>query len=176
MEQLRLVAVGKVSRVHGVRGFVRIYPYGESLAEQQTGDRLQLASSARNGEQETLTIASLQPHGPKLLLVQFTEIETREKAEKLLGKEIFLPPERLSPTTEGEYYHYQLLGLAVETTKGVALGKIASIIETGSNDVYVIAGQGKEVLIPALEDIVISIDLTNGQMIVDPPEGLIDDL
>lgn len=175
MERPRLVAVGRISRAHGVRGLVKVHPYGDSLAEQQVGDCLELDPTDWQDGWARLTIAALQPHGHQLLLMQFAEITTRDEAEKLLGREVFLPPERLSRAAEGEYYHYQLLGLAVETTAGVQLGAITSIIETGSNDVYVVVGRGKEALIPALEGVIVAIDLSRGRMVVDPPEGLIDD-
>jgi 16S rRNA processing protein RimM len=176
MEPPRLVAVGRIGRAHGVRGLVKVLPYGDSLAEQRIGDRLELGPSARGTDQAVLTIAALQPHGNQLLLMQFEEITTRDEAEKLLGREVFLPPERLSRIAEGEFYHYQLLGLAVVTTTGLQLGQLTGIIETGSNDVYVVERDGKEVLIPALEGVIVSVDVTMGQMIVELPEGLIDDL
>lgn len=176
MERPRLVVVGRIGRAHGLRGLVKVHAYGDSLAEQRAGDRLELGPTAREGDQATLTIAASQVRGHQLLLMQFNEINTRDEAEKLLGREVFLPPERLSRTAEGEYYHYQLLGLAVETTAGVQLGEVTNVIETGSNDVYAVMRHGKETLIPALEDVIVSIDLVSGRMVVDPPEGLIDDL
>lgn len=175
MEEPRLIPVGKISRVHGVRGTVKIYPYGESLAQQQAGDKLYLLDSVQGGEETTLTLVSLRPQG-KLWIGQFREILSIDEAQKIVGEEVHLPRDRLSPASEGEYYYYQLIGLKVETTKGSFLGTLTAIIETGSNDVYVVDRQGKEVLIPALEDVVVEVDLTRGQMIVDPPEGLIDDL
>jgi len=175
MEEPRLIPVGKISRVHGVRGAVKIYPYGESLAQQQAGDELYLLGSVQGGEETALTLVSLRPQG-KLWIGQFREIPGIDEAQKIVGKQVYLPRNRLSPAAEGEYFYYQLIGLKVETTKGSFLGRLIAIIETGSNDVYVVDRQGKEVLIPALEDVVVEVDLTRGQMIIDPPEGLIDDL
>jgi len=175
MEESCLIPVGKIGRAHGVRGAVKIYPYGESLAEQQAGDRLYLQGSVAGGEEIALTILSIRPQG-KLWIGQFHEITGIDEARKLVGEELFLPKDRLSPASEGEYYHYQLIGLKVATTQGSFLGILTAIIETGSNDVYVVDRKGKEVLIPALVDVVVEVDLTHGQMIIDPPEGLIDDL
>ena len=73
---------------------------------------------------------------------------------------------------EGEYFHFQLLGLRVLTEEREELGQITEILETGSNDVYVVSGAGGEVLIPALVDVVLEVRLDEGQMIVDLPDGL----
>jgi 16S rRNA processing protein RimM len=175
MTESRLIPVGKVGRVHGIRGAVKIYPYGESLAEQHAGNQLHLRGSIPGGEEITLTIVSIRPQG-KLWIGEFREIIGIDEAKKLVGEELFLPQDRLPPASEDEYYHYQLIGLKVATTQGAFLGRLTAIIETGGNDVYVVDHEGKETLIPALVDVVVEVDLTRGQMIVDPPEGLIDDL
>jgi 16S rRNA processing protein RimM len=169
----RLVPVGKISRAHGIRGALKIYPYGESLAVQQTGDILYL--HAHDGQTIELTLVSLRPSG-RLLIGEFEEIHTREHAEKFLGAEISLPLEHLSPTSKDEYYYFQLIGLQVETREGSLLGTLTRIIETGSNDVYVVNREGKELLIPALLDVILEVDLVRGRMVVQLPEGLIDDL
>jgi 16S rRNA processing protein RimM len=75
---------------------------------------------------------------------------------------------------EGEFYWCDLLGLAVMTDGGEPLGLLADIIATGSNDVYVVKNDGREYLIPALEDVVLNIDLDKGIITVRPPEGLFD--
>lgn len=170
-----MVPVGKIGRAHGVRGALRLYPYGESLAQQQAGDRLRVSDTARGGKEDTLTLTNLRPQG-KFLIAQFSEITSLEEAERFIGHEVLLPMDRLAKTSEGEYYHCQLIGLEVRTIDGKVLGKIARIIETGSNDVYEVDHQGGEVLIPALEDVIVEVDLARGEMTVDPPEGLMNDL
>lgn len=169
----RLVPVGKISRVHGVRGALKIHPYGENLADQQTGDTLYLHAHA--GEITELTLVSLRPSG-RLFIGEFEEIKTREHAEGFVGAEVLLPGERLTPTAEDEYYYFQLIGLEVETREGSLLGTLTRIIETGSNDVYVVSREGRELLIPAVQDVVLEVDLVRGRMVVELPEGLIDDL
>ena len=75
---------------------------------------------------------------------------------------------------DGEYYWCDLLGLRVVTVEGVELGTVAEIIDTGSNDVYVVRSAEREYLIPALADVVVAIDLATRTMTVSPPEGLLD--
>jgi 16S rRNA processing protein RimM len=74
----------------------------------------------------------------------------------------------------GEYYWYDLIGLQVVTSEGESLGQLSEIIATGSNDVYVVKGEGREYLIPALEDVVLEINPAAGRMMVTMPEGLLD--
>ena len=76
------------------------------------------------------------------------------------------------PLGEGENYAHDLIGLQVETTDGRVLGKLAEILYTGANDVYVVNRPGAEVLIPALNHVVITVDLEAGRMLVQLPEGL----
>jgi 16S rRNA processing protein RimM len=76
--------------------------------------------------------------------------------------------------SEGEFYWSDLLGLKVVTDGGECLGVVADIIVTGSNDVYVVKNGKREYMIPALEDVVLDINLDEGIMTVSPPEGLLD--
>jgi 16S rRNA processing protein RimM len=77
----------------------------------------------------------------------------------------------LNPLPEGQYYAFQLIGLNVVTTKGKLLGQITDIMFTAGNDVYIVEG---EILIPAIEDVVKSIDLKKGRMLIEAIEGLLD--
>lgn len=174
MKKPCLVPVGKIVRAHGVRGGVKLYAYGESLWLQQAGAKLflQPASQSRRSE---LTLARVRPQG-KFLLAEFKELTSMDLAQDVVGEELFLPQDCLPPTTDDEYYHYQLIGLRVVTTEGKELGILRGIIETPGDDVYVLEHQGKEVLIPAVGEVICQVDLEQGQMVVDPPEGLIDDL
>lgn len=170
----RLIPVGKITRTHGIRGAVKIFPYGETLALQEAGEKLILQSSA-GSKVPFLTLRSFKPQG-KLLIAEFEELSHIDEAQEVTGQEVFLSEDRLLPTEEGEYYYFQLIGLVVETTQGKRLGVLRGIVETGSNDVYVVQDEGREALIPALDDVIVEVDLQRGCMIIDPPEGLIDDL
>jgi len=174
MEEPRLVPVGKIARTHGIRGGVKIYAYGESLRMQRAGAKLFLHPASRTGRSE-LTLVRISPQG-KFLLAQFDELTSIDLAQELTGEELFLPQDCLPPPTDDEYYHYQLIGLRVETTEGKEVGTLRGIIETSGNDVYVVEREGKEVLIPAVAEVISQVDLDRGRMVIDPPEGLIDDL
>jgi 16S rRNA processing protein RimM len=166
--------VAKIGRPHGVQGAAKVYPYGESLAAQAVGSKIFLQSDSKS-ELSELTIASLRPQ-QRMLVVEFKELTSRDDVLEISGAEILLSEDRLPPPAEGEYYHYQLIGLIVETLQGSRIGTLSGIIETGGADVYSIDFGGKEILIPAVDGVIVEIDLELGKIIVDPPEGLMDDL
>lgn len=75
---------------------------------------------------------------------------------------------------KNKFYHHQIIGLIVVNSEGKKIGQIAEIIETGSNDVYVVKGPGKEYLIPAIKDVILNIDLSSGTVTIAPMKGLLD--
>jgi 16S rRNA processing protein RimM len=173
MKESRMIPVGRIARPHGVRGALKVTTYGESLAGLEAGATLFLPESSSLAGHPKLTVVSLRVQG-KQLVVNFEGLETREEAQLLVGLEVFLPEERLPPAPEGEYYYYQLMGLAVETRDGKLLGIVRSIIEAGGNDVYVVEGEGKEILVPAVDEFVHEVDLERGRIVVELPEGLLE--
>jgi len=78
------------------------------------------------------------------------------------------------PLPEGQYYHHQIIGLQVRTTLGELIGTITDILTGKSNDNYIVQSPKGEILIPAIEDVVQSIDLDRGYITIDPIEGLLD--
>ena len=77
------------------------------------------------------------------------------------------------PLGEDEYYVYQIVGLDVWTGEGEHLGRVSEVLFTGANDVYVVQGEKGEILIPAVEDVVLEVDLASGRLTVELMEGLI---
>ena len=100
-------------------------------------------------------------------------VKDRSHAETLHGLLLTVPREYVESLPEGSYYHFQLLDLRVYDEEGEYLGKIKEILSTGSNDVYVVGVEGRrDLLVPALEDVVREVDLDEGRMVVLLPEGL----
>ena len=105
-------------------------------------------------------------------MISFKGVTDRDRAEALIGAELFIPETELPELDEDTYYWFELIGIEVYNTQEDYLGRITSIFPTGSNDVYVVKNKTNEVLIPALESVVIDIDLELKRMRVDLPEGL----
>ena len=162
--------IGKIVGVHGIKGANRFKSYAESLSVFTPGQSL-LMRDNRGGE-TNVEIIWVKPH-TGTPLVSFKGITDRDQAQALIGNELFIPVTALPALDEDTFYWYELVGLEVYTTGGDYLGRIDSIFPTGSNDVYVVKDRQKEVLVPALESVVIDIDLEHKRMQVDLPEGLV---
>ena len=107
-----------------------------------------------------------------LALIKFRGIETQEDAMHLLGVQLEVSLDEVPSLSPDSYYHFQILDMEVWTESGEFLGTVEDILSTGSNDVYVV-NQGKnEVLVPAIEGVVLEVDLEKGRITVDLPEGL----
>jgi len=159
--------IGKVIKAHGLRGHLKVLPYGETFSTLCAEEKI--TANLPDGSSLTLTVAEIRPH-QKTFLLMSREIETVEEAHRLVGAELCVPESRLPPTDPGEFYWYQLIGLEVVNSEGERLGILEEIIETGSNDVYVVRRGKEETLIPAIEEVVLEVDLQRRLMTVDLPE------
>ena len=121
---------------------------------------------------QPVTIDSITWHKGKAI-IKVNTINDIKEAAKLPGQLIEIHRSQLHPLPEGQYYHFQLVGLEVRTTQGELLGNISEILPTPSNDNYVVSGPKGDTLIPAIEDIVKSIDLDTGYIVIEPIEGLL---
>ena len=167
------LTVGKIVGVHGIMGTMKVHSYAESPAVFQPGDEIEVIH--KSGETSALRINWVRPHG-KVLLMAVDGIDERTQAQKWIGSELLIKKSLLPTPEEGTYYWFDLIGLMVFTGDNEYLGRIDSIIPTGSNDVYVVKkaddGDRREILIPALESVVTSVDIEKGTMKVSLPEGL----
>jgi 16S rRNA processing protein RimM len=166
-----LVLLGKVMATHGVRGQLRIFLFSGEFSSIDALDRVILMGPDR--EMDTFEVAAAAQHGKKFLLT-LKKYDNVNQVLHLVGRELYVEREQLPELPRGEYYWRDLVGLRVVTDKGEELGTLTDIIATGSNDVYVVTGKEREYLIPALEDVVLEVDLDGGVMKVSPLEGLLD--
>jgi 16S rRNA processing protein RimM len=164
------LVVGKIRRPHGVKG--------ELIMEIHTDfpDRLKVGVTVFVGEtQRPLNIRSLRPNG-STILIAFDGYQNPETAGELRNQLVFVRADDRPPLEDGEYYHHQLLGLKVLTADDRPVGTIVEILSTGANDVYVVQPTaGREVLLPALESVILDIDLDRGEMHVHLLPGLVVD-
>lgn len=167
-----MIRVGKITNTHGHKGAVKVQPltdYPERFEELQD---VYLVDGERK---EKLTIESIKYQKNNLIL-EIKEIEDMNQAEMFKGKYLFIEMKDARPLPEGHFYIFQLIGLQVyEGNK--YLGKIRDVMQTGSNDVYIVKrekGQ-KDLLIPALKQVVKKIDLETQIMQVELLEGTLDE-
>ena len=129
-------------------------------------------SSAVYINRQSMTIDSIEWRKGKAI-IKLKPIDSLEAAQRLRGKPVEIHRSQVYPLPEGQYYHFQLIGLEVWTTQGELLGNITEILTADSNDNYVVSGDEGEILIPAIEDVVKSIDLNQGRIVIEAISGLL---
>ena len=170
MDKKGYVLIGKIVGVHGIKGTNKLKSYAESLSVFYPGQSILICDSRSRESRVELNWVKSHTKTP---LISIKGVTDRDRAEALIGAELFIPETELPELDKDTYYWFELIGIEVYTTRGDYLGRITSIFPTGSNDVYVVKDKNKEVLIPALESVVLDIDLELKRMRVDLPEGLI---
>ncbi len=151
------VVVGLVLGPHGTDGALRVKSLSDVPQRFDAGRDLFL-----RGRPYRVVRSVLRP--PEQVILKLDEVRTRAAARALAGVEVTVAATSAPVLPAGEYYHFQLLGLRVMTEEGAELGRIREVIVTGSNDVYVVAGPEGEVLLPAVRQVVLGVDLELGVM------------
>ena len=160
------VVVGAVTKAHGLRGEVAVQ------VRSDNPDRFAPGSEVFLSDGRTLTIERSHPHG-RALLVKFAEVDDRTGADALRGQELSVPESWLPELPDGEYWPFQLEGCTVTTEDGVELGSVAEVIANPANDLWVARdGTGAETLIPALRDVIVSVDIAAKRIVVRDLPGL----
>ncbi|MCS4504559.1 Ribosome maturation factor RimM [wastewater metagenome] len=158
------VVLGEIVGVHGVQGWVKVYSWTRPMDNILGFTEWQLLDDA--GAARTLKLRSGRQQG-KGLIAHLEGVEDRDAARALIGRQIAVPRSALPPAEEGEYYWHDLVGLEVVNREGVVLGRVRRLMETGANDVMVVAGE-RERLIPFVVDVfVLDVDLGAGRLEVD---------
>jgi len=160
------VTVGRITRAHGVRGELAVLVISEVPGRFADGETVWLEDG------RTLTVESSRPHKDRLL-VRFREVQTREQAEAL-QRALLVVPESLSPELpEGSWWDHRIVGCAIETDTGRALGTVHDVIHTAANDVWsAVDDEGTETLIPVLRDVILDVDMDANQIVVREIPGL----
>ena len=94
-------------------------------------------------------------------------------AQRLIGSNLEVPMADIPDLPQGFFYHFEILGLAVVDKQIGPIGQVVDILNTGSNDVYVVDYSGKEILIPAIKSVILKVDIENHLIEVDLPDGLL---
>lgn len=165
------IVIGKIDRAHGIKGEVIITSYSD-FPERFEHDNIVYVSS-RNNQKQELKIEKSRVHHNRFI-IKFYNIDTRNEAEQLRGLTLEILSEQIASLPEGRYWHHDIVGLDVYTDDNGFLGTISEILENPANDIYVVnTPDKKEILLPAIKDVVLNIDLDNKKMTVKLIPGLI---
>lgn len=150
---LQLLAVGRVVRPHGVRGELLV----DSLTDFP--DHLSEVDTVYVGEAAVPhALLGARDHRGQLI-IRLANCPDRDTAEQYRQQLIQIRVEAAAPLPPGSYYHHELIGCRVVSDEGEALGELVDILETGANDVYVVASPSGELLLPAISSVILNIDL-----------------
>ncbi|HOU11673.1 MAG TPA: ribosome maturation factor RimM [Anaerolineae bacterium] len=166
----RYLAIGRIVRPHGVRGELRaeiLTDYPERIARRRT---LYLGKDHR-----PYKLLGVRFHQDAMLLT-LDGCTTRDDAEALRGSLVEIAIADAVPLDEAEYYHFQVIGMRVQTDTGDVLGDVVDVFTVpGANDVFVVHGIRGEILIPVIEDVVLSLDVEAGRVLIHVLPGLLDE-
>lgn len=159
------LVVGRIRRAHGLKGEM-IMDVLTDFPERITRGKHVYVGETHNPQQ----ISSVRPHD-NLLLISFKGIDNKDDLDRYRNLMVFIKTEGLPELPEDEYYHHDLIGLTVIDEQQEVLGTLVEIMETGANDVYVIEDSNtNEILIPAVAEFILSIDLVGRRITVHKPE------
>jgi 16S rRNA processing protein RimM len=165
-----LIELGRIVNLHGVRGEVRVLPHNPD------SDLLEKARtvfvSGPGDRCEEYAVLGARAH-KRFILLRLRDVDSPAAAERLVGRPVCIPAAELPPAGPHEYYHCDLMGCAVRTDDGEDLGVVEEVMATGSNDVCVVRGRGREHLIPLVADIVVDVRVSERVIVIRPIPGLL---
>jgi 16S rRNA processing protein RimM len=157
------LVVGKLRRPHGLNG--------DLLMEVLTDfpERMRQDRQLFIGEAHVPVVLEKSRVHPPFLILKFRGYDTPEAVAEFRNSAVYVRADSLPPLPEGEYYHHQLVGLRVVAEDGRELGVLTEVLETGANDVYIVTDEdGKEMLLPAIREVILEVDLAAKTMRVRP--------
>jgi 16S rRNA processing protein RimM len=171
IDKNELIPVGKISDTHGIKGYLKLYSYSGNIESLQHSHTVYLRGS--NGLIREFSIKTVAAHAGGFIL-SLEGFDNINQVLDLVGSELCLIRHQLPEPDEDEYYWRDLIGMSVVTDQNQELGIIQDIFETGSSDIYVVRGSGKEYLIPAIASVVHEVDIINRKMVITPLDGLLE--
>lgn len=165
-----LLKVGVITTTHGVRGEVKVFP---TTDDAQRFLELSYVLLDTGKELMRLEIAGVK-FFKNLAILKFKGIDNINDIEKYKGRDLWIPREEAQELAEDEYYIADLIGMKVQTEDGSVLGILKDVMETGANDVYIVEKEeGGELLLPAIHECILDVDVENSVMTVHLMKGLV---
>ena len=162
--------IGQIVNTNGLKGFVKVKPFTDDIKEFETFETIYVQKKTELIE---FKIESVR-YAKNMVLLKLKGIDTIEAAEDLRNLYIKVSREQLPELQENSYYIVDLLECEVITVEGEVLGKMEDVFNTGSNDIYVVKnGEGKQILLPAIKEVIKNVDIPNRKITVKLMEGLV---
>ena len=164
-----LLKVGVITTTHGVRGEVKVFP----TTDPERFLDLEYVILDAGREMKKLEIRNVK-FFKNLVILKFDGIDNINDIEKYKGKSLLVDREHAVKLKKDEYFIADMIGMDVFTEEGELFGALKDVMETGANDVYIIEmTDGKEVLVPAIKQCILDVDIENRKMVIHLLEGLV---
>ena len=166
----KYLEIGQIVNTFGIKGMVKIKPFTEKTKKKI--DNLKKVYIKTKKEKKEYEIEEIKYH-KEMVLAKFKGIETIEEAEKFRNSYLLINRENEKPLEKGTYYIVDMVGLEVYTDEGDKLGILDDIFNSGSSDIYVVKNElGKQILLPAIKEVIKNIDMENRKITVHLIKGL----
>ena len=166
----KYLEIGQIVNTFGIKGMVKVKPFTDNIERFNNLEKIYIKNKSGQTEYK---IQEVKYH-KNMVLIKFEGIENPEQADLLRNSYLIVDRETEEPLEPGRYYIVDMIGLDVFTDDNEYLGKLEDIYNTGSNDIYVVKNElGKQVLLPAIEDVIKNIDMENKKVIVHLIPGLV---
>ena len=165
------VPLGEIATTHGLDGWMKFNPFNADTGVLVAGLRVYLDVGDAHTQLELA--ADAKPF-KKQFLIKLRGIDRIEQARVWTGARLSVDESALEPLDPGQYYHYQVIGFDVFQKDGTRIGIIESVLSTPGNDILVVKEGEKEILIPAVKEIVDKVDFDSRSVVIDPPDGLLE--
>ena len=167
MEQF--LQVGVISSTHGIRGEVKVFPTTDDPARFKKLKKVLLDTGEERLELELQSVKFFK----QFVILKFRGIDNINDIEKYKGRSLMVPREDAVKLEKDEYFIADLIGMDVFLEDGSLFDRIKDVLETGANDVYIVQTQEKEVLIPAIKDCILQVDVESNKMVIHLMKGLV---
>ena len=166
-----LLAIGSVVKAFGIEGHVIVQQLTDFPSRFRKRNRVLLGRSEKEVRELEIEFAAVGPRGVN---VKFTGIDDRDAAEDLVGSLLFVRESDRARLPKGRYFTHDIVGLAVVDENGVHHGTVREVLKMPAHDIYVVSGKGSEILLPAVKEFVLKIDLGARTMKVRLIEGMVE--
>ena len=164
-----LLQVGVITTTHGIRGEVKVFPTTDDPRRFEELPSILLDTGKELCELEIQRVKYFK----QFVILKFRDVDDINEIEPYKGKSLYVTRDMAVPLEENEYYIADLIGMDVFLEDGSLFGRIKDVLETGANDVYIVQTQEKEVLIHAIKDCILQVDVESNKMVIHLMKGLV---
>lgn len=165
---MEYIQVGKIVNTHGINGDVKVVPFTDDIK------RFEKLKIIFIGDEKLQMEISKVGYVKGNVLLRFKDHENINYVEKFKNQFIYIDEKDKVKLPKDSYFIHDIIGLDMYLIDGAKIGKVKDVLQPGANDVYVVKGEGKEYLIPAIRDVIKEVDLDEGKIIIEPLEGLLE--